>query len=141
MQRLVTGTDEDGRSCVVSRETQEPADGGPGVSVLDTMVDITQTPPPSRPAGSGDFVDLEVAPGQLRWMVIRWEADAEFAMHHTDSIDLDTVLAGSMQLTLDDGTHQLEPGDCVVVNGVDHAWRAGPEGCTMSIAIYGTPAP
>jgi quercetin dioxygenase-like cupin family protein len=46
-----------------------------------------------------------------------------------------------MELTLDDGTHLLEAGDCVVINGVDHAWRAGPEGCTMGFAVYGTPPP
>jgi quercetin dioxygenase-like cupin family protein len=141
MQRLVTGIDENGRSCVVSREQPEAIEGGPGISIIDTMVDIGQNPPPPRPAGNGDFHDLGVGPGLLRWMVLAWEPGAEFTMHHTDTVDLDTVLAGSMQLRLDDGTHQLEPGDCVVVNGVDHAWRAGPDGCTMSFAVYGTPAP
>jgi hypothetical protein len=33
----------------------------------------------------------------------------------------------------------LSAGDCAVVAGVDHAWRTGPEGCTTSIVIVGTP--
>jgi len=41
---------------------------------------------------------------------------------------------------LDDGAHRLEPGDTVVVAGVDHAWRAGPDGCTMVNTMIGTPA-
>jgi len=141
MQRLVTGIDENGRSCVVPREPPEVVVGGSGISIIDTMVDIQQMPPPPRPAGNGGFHDLGVGPGLLRWLVFDWEPGASFTMHHTDTIDLDIVLAGSMVLTLDDGTHLLEPGDSVVINGVDHAWCAGPEGCTMSFALYGTPAP
>jgi hypothetical protein len=32
-------------------------------------------------------------------------------------------------------------GDCVVVTGVGHAWRPGPEGCVMSVVVIGTPPP
>ena len=141
MQRLVTGIGENGRSCVVSREQPEVTTGGTGVNIIDTMVDIDQTPAPPRPAGKGDFHDLGVGPGLLRWTIIDWEPGAQYKMHYTDTVDLDTVLSGSMELTLDDGTYLLEPGDCVVINGVDHAWCAGPDGCTMSFALYGTPAP
>jgi hypothetical protein len=28
-----------------------------------------------------------------------------------------------------------------VVNGVGHAWRAGPAGCVMSVIVIGTPPP
>lgn len=141
MQRLVTGIDENGRSCVISREQPEVVTAEGGITTIDTMVDVQQTPPPPRPQGNGEFYDLGVGPGQLQWLVVKWEPGASFTMHHTDTIDLDTVLAGSMELTLDDGTHLLEAGDCVVINGVDHAWRAGPEGCTMSFALFGTPPP
>ena len=40
-------------------------------------------------------------------------------MHHTDTIDLDTISSGSIELLLDDGAHSLERGDCVVVAGVE----------------------
>jgi hypothetical protein len=60
-------------------------------------------------------------------------------MHHTDTIDFDTIIFGEVDILLDDGPHHLVPGDCVVVKGVDHAWLAGPEGCTSSVVVIGTP--
>jgi len=141
MQRLVTGIDENGRSCVVSREQPEVVDGGPGINIIDTMVNIDQAPASPRPAGNGDFHDLGVGPGLLRWTILEWEPGTEFTMHHTDTVDLNTVLAGSIQLVLDGGTYLLKPGDCVVIAGIDHGWSAGPDGCTMSLALFGTPAP
>jgi hypothetical protein len=62
-------------------------------------------------------------------------------MHQTDTLDFDLVVAGSMDLVLDDGPHHLGVNDCVVVTGVDHAWRAGPDGCTLSVFLLGTPPP
>jgi quercetin dioxygenase-like cupin family protein len=62
-------------------------------------------------------------------------------MHHTDTIDYDIVLAGSVELTLGDGVHPLEAGDCVVIAGIDHAWRAGPQGASMSVTLLGSTPP
>jgi quercetin dioxygenase-like cupin family protein len=75
----------------------------------------------------------------MRWVVAEWVPGFEYGMHHTDTIDFDVVLAGSVELTLDDGVHPMGVGDCVVVTGVDHAWRAGPDGCTLSVLSLGTP--
>jgi hypothetical protein len=33
--------------------------------------------------------------------------------------------------------HPLAAGDSVVVTGVDHAWRAGPDGWRLSITTIG----
>ena len=49
------------------------------------------------------------------------------------------ILGGQVELILDDGPHALQTLDCVVMTGVDHAWRAGPEGCVISGAAIGTP--
>ena len=136
----MTGVDTSGRSCVV--EEREVAFGGvvPGVGV-DTMFDTHESPPSPRPAGHSDMLDLGVAPGLAHWIVVEYEPGAVFPMHHTDTIDFDIVLAGTMELTLDDGVHPLAPGDCVVMTGVDHAWAAGPDGCTLSVIALGTPPP
>jgi mannose-6-phosphate isomerase-like protein (cupin superfamily) len=60
-------------------------------------------------------------------------------MHHTDTLDFDMILEGSVEIVLDDGPHRLGPGDCVVVTGVDHVWKAGPDGFVMSVTLMGTP--
>ncbi len=35
----------------------------------------------------------------------------------------------------------LVAGDLVVLAGVDHAWRAGPDGARLSAVLIGTPPP
>ncbi len=137
---LITGVDSAGRSCVVQQQpvslsgTQEIA-----YSVLHATTSI-----PSLASNGGrvaDHLDLGVAAGGISWMVIEYGPRVAFSMHHTDTVDLDTVLAGSVELTLDDGVHDLVVGDCVVVNGVDHAWRAGADGCRLSVMAIGVPTP
>jgi len=142
MKRLVTGVDETGASCVVEggQFTLETSDGSPGFSMA-VVYSTNDSPPPTRPASRTDLLDLGLAPGRVRWMVIDYEPNAVFSMHHTDSVDFDLLLQGSLELTLGDGIHRLEPGDCVVMTGVDHAWRAGPEGCRLSVTAIGTPSP
>ena len=138
MRHLRTGVDASGRSCVL-----EEADLG-AVGADPALVDIYSTndaPPGPRPHGNGSFLDLGVAPGCTRWTVVHWPAGTSYGMHHTETIDYDIVLAGSVELTLGDGVHPLEAGDCVVIAGIDHAWRAGPQGASMSVTLLGSTPP
>jgi len=136
MRRLVTGIDEHGRSCVISDDAVAFAGPARGGVITEPLFRAEGDPTPPHPPGKADRLDL----GQgVSWMLVHWEASHEWPMHYTDTIDLDVVLSGAIELVLDDGAHRLEPGDSVVVNGVDHAWRAGPEGCVMSVATIGTP--
>lgn len=139
MRCLITGTGSDGRSGVVKvLEFDEPASPVDVVSLWRAR----GGPLPSRPSGRAETQDLGVRPGGVRWVVSRWAPGSDAAiMHHTDTVDLDLVLAGSIDLLLDDGTHRLDAGDCVVITGVDHAWRAGPDGCTLSVVLLGTAPP
>ena len=87
------------------------------------------------------LIDQQLATGMIRWMIVDYGPGAETPTHHTDTLDLETVLDGSVELRLDDGVHHLEPGDMVVMTGVDHAWKAGPRGCRLSAVLLGTPLP
>jgi quercetin dioxygenase-like cupin family protein len=135
MRQIVTGVDEGGRSCVVAETVTPPP--GPAIGVHT----VFETAPATRPAGRSTFMDLHVDVGRTRWIMVQWPPGLTAQMHHTDTLDFDACLAGSIELVLDDGAHRLEPGDCAVVTGVDHGWRAGPEGCTMAVLLLGTPAP
>jgi quercetin dioxygenase-like cupin family protein len=86
-------------------------------------------------------VDLRLEPGLLRWDVVDYAPGATTPLHHTDSVDLDVVLQGSIEAILDDGPHRLDVGDCIVMTGVDHGWKAGPEGCRLLVLLIGTPTP
>jgi mannose-6-phosphate isomerase-like protein (cupin superfamily) len=45
-------------------------------------------------------------------------------MHTTDTVDIDVVISGEVDLELDDGKEvHLKAGDCVIQNGTRHAWR------------------
>lgn len=143
MRLLVTAVDESGRSCAAQDGTVamqgDSGRGGLLYSVLYASPSL-----PSISAGGGraaDLLDLVVAPGALRWAAIEYAPGAEFAMHHTDTVDFDVVLSGSVDLILDDGAHRLAVGDGVVITGVDHAWLAGPQGCRLSVLTIGASPP
>ena len=51
------------------------------------------------------------------------------------------IPAADVEALLDDGAHMLEVGDSLMMMGVDHGWRTGPEGCVVSMILLGTPRP
>ena len=138
MRCFIAGVDDDGRSCVVNEREVVFGEIMPGLAV-DALFKTVEGPLPTRPDGRGDLVDLGVSPQQCSWSLWRFGSGAEVTMHHTDTVDFDVILAGAVELVLDDGAHALEVGDCVVMTGVDHGWRAGPEGCVVSATAIGTP--
>ncbi|MDT5260516.1 MAG: hypothetical protein QOD10_5596 [Mycobacterium sp.] len=143
MRLLVTGVDAAGRSCA-AEDGPLTLQGGPGLEgILYTVLYATPSLPSISTGGGrvADVLDLAVPAGAMRWTVIDYAPGAAFSMHHTDTVDLDVVLAGSVDLILDDGEHPLAPGDSVVVTGVDHGWRAGPEGCRLSVMTIGAAPP
>ena len=142
MRLLVTGVDETGRSCAV----QDGPVALQGTASLSGMFFSMLYATPSLPsiADGGrvaDKLDLVLPANALRWAMIEYAPGTEFSLHHTDTVDFDVVLAGSVELVLDDGGHVLEVGDSVVITGVDHGWRAGPEGCRLNVLTIGASAP
>jgi len=137
---VITGVDADGRSCVVSDTDVALDQLAPGFA-MGIPFATTSSPPPPRAEGTAPLIDQGIAPGLARWMVVELGADSETPMHHTDTLDLQTVLSGSVDLVLDDGVHRLQQGDLVVLTGVDHAWRGGPDGCRLSAVLIGTAPP
>jgi mannose-6-phosphate isomerase-like protein (cupin superfamily) len=106
------------------------------------------SPPPAAPPQAGHLVDVRLAPGLVRWTMVRHEpheataaATTSSAMHHTNALDLIFVVEGSTEVVLDDDVRELHPGDCIVMTGVDHAMRAGPDGSLVITVAIGIPAP
>jgi quercetin dioxygenase-like cupin family protein len=140
MRILVTGVHADGRSCAAFDEPPAFAPNGYGFAFADVYSSAPTSPPP-RPMGHADFIDLGLGPGVVRWILVDYDPGATTPNHQTDSIDFEVVLEGSIELILDDGAHELVAGDCIVMTGVDHAWKAGPQGCRLSALSLGTPPP
>jgi quercetin dioxygenase-like cupin family protein len=135
----MTGVDDRGRSCVVSDvEVEFGMREDRGVVAVEQLYLTNELPPELQPAGNAEFLDMGFGRG-LSWMLIRWEPGSEWPPHYTDTIDLNLVLEGTIELVLDDGAHRMESGDSVVVYGVDHVWRVGDGGCTMSVTAISAP--
>jgi len=57
-------------------------------------------------------------------------------MHATDTLDFMVVIDGRIALGLDDGDHELGPGDVVVQRGNVHRWRVvGDAPCTYIVCM------
>ena len=149
MRNLITGIDAQGRSCI-AEETEivpESVDGYAGLKMA-ALFRIEQSPPPSRPPALADTVDVQLPPGHIRWMIVEHEPHATHkaetgatTMHHTDTLDFVFVQQGSAEFLLQDGAHEVSAGDHVVTTGVDHAWKAGPDGARLLVVSIGTPKP
>lgn len=140
MRTVITGIDSDGRSCIVSQDALDLNEVAPGFA-MGIPYATNSSPPPARPQGTAPLIDQFIAPGHVRWMIVDLGPNSETPMHHTDTLDLETVVSGSVELVLDDGAHQLEAGDLVVLTGVDHAWRTGSQSARLSAVLIGTPPP
>jgi quercetin dioxygenase-like cupin family protein len=139
MRVLITGVDEQGRSCVVDETTPSVESFEAGGITVSPAAATESCPPPARPPGRGNFLQVTVTPGKARWSFIEFPPDCTTALHHTDSLDFDVVIDGRVDLILDDGPHRLGPGDGVVVKGVDHGWQTHEDRCRMSVVVIGTP--
>ncbi len=137
---LIAGVDDSGRSCVVDELALGSRSVEGGFNALVAYTGPRGAPPTAAP-GKADHLEIGLLPGQVQWMIVDYEPGQSFPMHSTHTIDLDTVLRGSVELELGDGIHALGLGDCVIIPGVDHAWKAGDTGCRLSVMFIGTQPP
>ena len=57
-------------------------------------------------------------------------------MHFTETIDYAIVIAGTIDMVLDDETHTMGPGDVVVQQATNHAWvNHGSEVCRIAFVL------
>jgi mannose-6-phosphate isomerase-like protein (cupin superfamily) len=147
VRRFVAGVNAEGRSCIVDEGDVTPGsiEGIVGLRT-SSLWSIEGSGPPAPPPQHGDHVDVGLAPGALRWIVVDHEPPKKDEphgvsrrMHHQDAVELVFVLDGSTRLLLDDDERDLVPGDCVVQPGVNHAFADGADGCRMLVVVVGTP--
>ncbi len=159
MRRVVTGFDADGRSVVVSdgdapvafrgdridAPLRRVAGGspeatpGPGQAVVSELWCLDAEPAllSADPTVSIDTASFDVAPAGTKWIITEMGAGLEAPMHDTPTVDYGLVVRGDVELGLENGSVRLYVGDCVLVNGVQHSWRAGPDGCVIATVQVG----
>lgn len=140
LRRVVTGTDAEGRSAVVS-DSLVCAPAGlwltPAAPASNAAPDaLPDGPLPFLPlAGSGgtlllvaDISPAEPAqsdPAALRQAGLTVTPDRLARhphFHATDTLDYCVCLEGEVCCVLDDGEAVLQPGDVLVQRGTQHAW-------------------
>jgi hypothetical protein len=139
MRVLITGVDDLGRSCVIEETTPSVHAFESGGITVAPAAATESCPPPPRPPGRGILVGVASTPGNARWSFVDFPPETTTALHHTDSLDFDVILEGSVDLILDDGPHRLDSNDGAVIKGVDHGWQTHEEGCRMSVVVIATP--
>jgi quercetin dioxygenase-like cupin family protein len=134
----------DGRSAIV-------ADGRARVSVpigADAgIVDLWH----SRGPLTGVVQGGDAAPGawdlepgdSIAWRFVQLPPSPAAHMHRTQTIDLDVVLDGELELVLPDQPPvRLGRGDCIVQRGTVHAWRnTGDRPAQLLALMLGVPGP
>ena len=146
--RLVTGTHPDGRSTRI--------DAGPPVELGTpdvTLRDLWQTGGPVHSTDQGGDADgpwaLEPAGRGISLRTVQFAPGHDpgaAGMHATETIDVDLLLAGSLELALPgrggaiSETTVLHRGDTVLMRGVTHRWRpVGDEPAVLASVMIGLP--
>jgi len=158
MRRVITGLGADGRSTVLSDgpppvafHAGSPAgvaqvggrwtgdELGPGEAIVHELWALEDRPARlhndptvaiARPA-------YEPAPAATKWILTEMGPALEAPMHETPTVDYAVIVAGQVELGLEDAAVVLHAGDTVLVNGVRHSWRAGPSGCVIATVLVG----
>jgi mannose-6-phosphate isomerase-like protein (cupin superfamily) len=134
MQHVVTGLNANGKSCVVSRRDviTDPTTGP-----FEIIASSDELPP--RLAESlvdqGPAADVGIDQAGTKWLMVKWAPNIDAFFHRTDTLDYDIVLSGRVTLLLEEGEVALGPGDSVVIPGVVHGWRTGPEAAVSSTVM------
>ncbi len=127
-RRVVTGFDSSGKSIIaVDGPIPEAGVGlshGREVNWVWKASEVPQT--------IGNSVDpIESYKGERDWPpkdgclvgIFKWEPGVGYPMHTTPTIDVAFVLSGRLELTLERGSTELGPGDCVIMRKAAHSWR------------------
>jgi quercetin dioxygenase-like cupin family protein len=126
VNRFVIGPDAQNRSAVLQRgltnvQSQEGFFWSATLWAteecpVDNMIagDRSQTP------GLGE--SLEPLPNGLICRALEIAPGAGFPMHHTDTLDCLTCVRGEIYLVTDTDEVLMQPGDTVIIRGVNHAW-------------------
>ena len=147
---LVTGTGADGRSRCAAL-------GAPGLQVLPAapggtaLHDYWQTGGPVGDVAQGGDVpapwQLEPAGRGFAFRRVDFAAGeggaGEPFLHTTETIDVDVVLSGALQMRLgaQGSTTTLNKGDVLIQRATPHSWRAvGDEPATLVSVMIGLPA-
>ncbi|HKT19745.1 MAG TPA: cupin domain-containing protein [Stellaceae bacterium] len=127
IRRVITGHDERGAAKVLWEDYASNAKSG-GHGSVSTLVWSSDTMPID--IGVGEAIEdmgariLGTAPPPkgTRFCVIDFPPGRPGAMHRTETIDYVIVLAGEIEMDMDQSSVKLTAGDILIQRGTNHAW-------------------
>ena len=138
IRRVVTGHDANGKAIVSIDEIVhgEPRRPGADAAMIWTSVGF-----PINNDGSDDEAKREgvatTLPGGTVFRILALEPGNGPRMHRTDSLDYAVVMAGEVDMELDDGVvAHCKAGDVIVQRGTVHNWlNKGTETCVLAFVL------
>lgn len=156
LRRIVTGLDENGKATVLYEGPPQSvlftSNAKVGQLQIDNVPEFTFEVPEGKaciadiwetdglptynmadPVGTPQSFSIEPSGTGMRIRYFVWGANLDSStMHTTDTIDINHVIAGEVELLLEEGRSvMLRAGDSVIVPGIPHGWITGPNGVTM----------
>ena len=138
-RRIVTGHNSDGKSVVVS---DGPVPNSQDVSGAASFHEVWATAGAPAPIAATEdeptTASTSVPPPKhgTRLRIVDFPPGGRSPMHRTETVDYGIVLAGELQLILDDGSETaLHAGDIVIQRGTDHTWVNASDEVT-SVAFF-----
>jgi quercetin dioxygenase-like cupin family protein len=126
VRRVVTGHDADGVANVMidgqAAHFVSPRTGS-------TIIHLWNGDVPADIAIGDSFEDMGARkhaipppPNGTRFVIIDFPPGNDALMHRTESLDYAIVMAGEIDMDLDDSCVHLKAGDVMVQRGTNHAW-------------------
>jgi quercetin dioxygenase-like cupin family protein len=137
LRRVVTGHDANGRAVVkIDEVSKNLFSGRPGATAC--VVWTTESFPVNNTGEADDSlrkVGTTLNNGTV-FRVVEFGPGVSPRNHRTDSIDYAVVMAGEIDMELDDSVVHLKAGDVLVQRGTIHNWiNRGTQPCVIAFVL------
>ena len=137
VRRVITGHDAKGRAVATIDEVAKHLfTGRPGATACNVWTTEGFPADNDGDADAGQRKAGTTLPNGTIFRVIEFAPGVAARNHRTDSIDYITVIAGEIDMELDEGSVHLQAGDVMVQRGTIHNWvNRGPAPCVLSVVL------
>jgi quercetin dioxygenase-like cupin family protein len=139
-RRVVTGFNQEGKSCIKWDTLIEPKNVRPGFDNVPLWA--TKKLPAETATADDDPNNWELGTSLAGGSVFRYGVYKPGNVprwHVTDSVDFAICMAGEMIMEMDEGSVHLKAGDVVIQLGTNHNWRnPGTVDCVMAFVLIAT---
>ncbi len=137
VRRVITGHDDEGQAIVkIDEVAKHLFTGRPGATACNIWTTEGFPVDNDGAADAGQRPAGTTLPNGTIFRMIEFAPGVAARNHRTDSIDYITVIAGEIDMELDDSTVHLQAGDVMVQRGTIHNWvNRGSAPCVLTVVL------